>query len=269
MLTPAQKVTIVAEVGVNHGGDYREALRLSDAALAAGADVVKFQLFEPLCCGNRARRRLLSPLALSRTQISELCEHVLEVAGGRNDSWMVTPFDTPSLDYVVQLHPAAMKVSSRFLRDHEFLREIRAKWDGPIWQSLGGADRIGMDANEAYAITKPAVVLHCISAYPTPVAACDLLAMAKLTNPGGRIGWSDHTGVPHIAPLAVALGATVIEAHIKSETSGGPDLASSLSARDFEQMVRMVWDAEAALGNGLRNQCEAEAANRKAFPVTT
>ena len=47
-MTPSTSahVLIVAEAGVNHNGDIDVALRLVDAAAAAGADVVKFQTFK-------------------------------------------------------------------------------------------------------------------------------------------------------------------------------------------------------------------------------
>ncbi|MDO8629743.1 MAG: N-acetylneuraminate synthase family protein, partial [Phycisphaerales bacterium] len=40
-----ERVFIVAEAGVNHNGDVETALRMVDAAAAAGADAVKFQMF--------------------------------------------------------------------------------------------------------------------------------------------------------------------------------------------------------------------------------
>ena len=45
MTLTTQSVFIIAEAGVNHNGDMALALRLCDAAQAAGADAVKFQTF--------------------------------------------------------------------------------------------------------------------------------------------------------------------------------------------------------------------------------
>ncbi|MEQ1530171.1 MAG: N-acetylneuraminate synthase family protein, partial [Methylococcales bacterium] len=39
-------VFIIAEAGVNHNGDFDTACQLIDAAVAAGADAVKFQTFK-------------------------------------------------------------------------------------------------------------------------------------------------------------------------------------------------------------------------------
>ena len=40
-----EKVTIIAEIGVNHDGDVSKAKQLISEAKSAGADIVKFQTF--------------------------------------------------------------------------------------------------------------------------------------------------------------------------------------------------------------------------------
>ena len=40
-------VLVIAEAGVNHNGDIKLAYELIDAAKASGADIIKFQTFNP------------------------------------------------------------------------------------------------------------------------------------------------------------------------------------------------------------------------------
>ena len=48
---------IIAEAGVNHGGDYETAVRMIHSAKQAGADYIKFQTFkaENLVCRSASR----------------------------------------------------------------------------------------------------------------------------------------------------------------------------------------------------------------------
>ena len=42
------KITIIAEAGINHNGKIKNALKMVDLAAKAGADFVKFQTFDPM-----------------------------------------------------------------------------------------------------------------------------------------------------------------------------------------------------------------------------
>ena len=58
-------------------------------------------------------------------------------------------------------------------------------------------------------------VLHCVSAYPTPLGGVRLGRIAELAATTGRpVGFSDHTLGLSAAVAAVALGAVAIEKHV-------------------------------------------------------
>ncbi|MDQ7993237.1 MAG: N-acetylneuraminate synthase family protein, partial [Propionicimonas sp.] len=53
MVGPGQPVYLVGEIGINHNGDLRNALKLIDIARDAGLDAVKFQKRTPRVCTPR------------------------------------------------------------------------------------------------------------------------------------------------------------------------------------------------------------------------
>ena len=46
------KITVIAEAGVNHNGSLKNALKMVDIASEAGADYIKFQTFDPKSLTN-------------------------------------------------------------------------------------------------------------------------------------------------------------------------------------------------------------------------
>ena len=64
-----KKTLIIAEIGVNHNGNFKYAKKLIDLSKKAGADIVKFQTFNP---DNLATK--FAPKAkyqLKRTKVKE------------------------------------------------------------------------------------------------------------------------------------------------------------------------------------------------------
>ncbi len=108
------EVYIIAEAGVNHNGRLDLALRLVDAAIAAGADAVKFQAFSPEHLvtadaakadyqdrndpNSRSQLEMLKGLTLSPEEFRSLAEH----CRASGIEFLCTPFDQPSLDMLVK-----------------------------------------------------------------------------------------------------------------------------------------------------------------------
>jgi N-acetylneuraminate synthase/N,N'-diacetyllegionaminate synthase len=97
-------------------------------------------------------------------------------------------------------------------------------------------------------------ILHCVSMYPTPPPAANLRLIETYRRMfGGAVGFSDHTEGHHVAVAAVALGASILEKHITLDRGlPGPDHAFAAEPSEFSTMVRLVRDAEASLGTGIR-----------------
>ena len=73
------------------------------------------------------------------------------------------------------------------------------------------------------------------------------------------IGYSDHTRGIEVALAAVALGACVVEKHFTlDKRMTGPDHCASLDPNELKQLVQGIRTIEAAMGDGLKQPCEAE-----------
>ena len=46
MISKTNSTKVIAEIGINHGGNFKKALKLIDIAKNCGADFVKFQIYK-------------------------------------------------------------------------------------------------------------------------------------------------------------------------------------------------------------------------------
>src|SRR5581483_3670633 len=94
-------------------------------------------------------------------------------------------------------------------------------------------------------------ILHCVSAYPVDSSEAQLRAIAVLrAELDCVVGYSDHTAGLDAAPLAVALGARVIEKHFTSdkEYSDFRDHQLAADAEECAHLFRRIRLAETLLG---------------------
>jgi N-acetylneuraminate synthase/N,N'-diacetyllegionaminate synthase len=270
---------IIAEAGVNHGGDLTRALEMVRVAAAAGADAVKFQTFLPSELATRRARRapyqaarlgaggqleMLEALALD--EAAHAC--LRRAAAAARIAFLSTPFDAPSADLLARLGVPAFKVGSGDLTNTPLIEHV-ARFGRPLILSTGMA---GLGEVEAaleacrLAGNDRVVLLHCTSAYPAPPQSANLRCLETLRRAFGRpVGLSDHTPGIAVALAAVALGACVIEKHFTlGRDLEGPDHAASLEPGELAALVRGVRDVEAALGDGRKRPAAVERATRRA-----
>ena len=249
---------VIAEIGVNHGGNVREAVRLIGVAARVGADAVKFQAYNPeLLDPPGSMRDMIRPLCLSHGDL----EGLKISAEAYGIEFMATPFDPDTLEWLVGLGVKRLKISSGGLRD-EYLLKAASTSGLPIILSTGMA-RHG-DIWCALRTLKWAgnvTLLQCTSTYPCPPEDVNLRAMETLRREFGcQVGLSDHTTSIAIPAAAVALGATVIEKHLTaSRDQVGPDHKASLEPNEFASMVEGIREVEKAMGDGIKCPQESEA----------
>ena len=294
---PGRPVLIVAELSGSHLGSLKNAHRLIDYAASAGANAVKLQTYEPgdfttpdappLADGpwkGVLPWELYTKSQTPRPWHAELFDHTRE----RGMVAFSTPFSPEAVEFLEALDCPAYKVAS-LESDYVPLLDAICATGKPMLVSAGASDKLpfvhydgggrGRPANRWY----PTVLMHCVAAYPTPVERANLMRFEALgihavTVPiigsTGVIepreadfdmwplgGLSDHSKGFLVPVLAVALGACVIEKHIKlPEDQGGPDAGFAETPADFALMVRQVRLAEEALA--ARDNAELEAPMR-------
>src|SRR5213075_2999335 len=237
------RIYVIAEAGLNHGGSKERALALLRAAKWAGADAVKFQTF-------RAERLASTrPAVLSHTKdqpnLQELFRKLelpydafrvlFKEAKRLNIDFLSTPFDEESADFLDELGVTAFKIASGDIT-HRPLIEHVARKGKPILLSTGMStgEEIEKAIDWMHTQANDQVVLqHCVSSYPAKLEELNLKSVQYLRDRFGvPVGFSDHSVGTLGSLVATSLGAQVIERHFMIETRGDtPDLAVSMDAK--------------------------------------
>lgn len=268
---------VIAEAGVNHNGKLDLAFQLVDAAIAARADAVKFQTFiasEVLTAGAAKAEYQKTTTGEQESQLEMVRR--LELSFGdfrklkmycddQGITFLSTPFDFKSVDFLEGLGVVAFKISSGDLTNDPLLRHVAAK-GRPVILSTGMSD---MDeVRDALAVIQAAgnndvILLQCVTNYPAAAEDINLKAMLSMQKAFDvNVGYSDHTLGIEVALAAVALGACVIEKHFTLDKNfAGPDHRASLEPHEFKAMVDGIRTVEASLGNGQKVPAASEAGN--------
>lgn len=255
---------IIAEIGVNHDGDLDRCIALTRLAQQAGADAVKFQLFEAdLLMSGASRlatyqreagesdpREMLRRLQLSVEQLG----HAADQARRLGIHAIVSVF---SVDLVARAESVgfdAYKTASPDIVHRPLLDALRATGK-PLIVSTGAATLaevsraitwLTREGQHARA-TRDLALLQCVSSYPTPMenaAFGGIMALRDIFP--GPVGYSDHTAEDAAGALAVACGACILEKHFTDDRARiGPDHRASLDPRGFAMYVkhaRRAWE---------------------------
>jgi len=257
-----QPALVVAEIGQNHNGQRRLAEQLIDAASWAGADAIKLVKRDIQCELSREARqwRYESRNSFGRTYDEH--RRALELKGEdhaalsqrarqRGLMYFATPCDEPSLELICGLGADALKIASRDVMNLPLVERVSCQ-QRAVLLSTGMSEFGEIDAAVATLREHAAsfAVLQCTSVYPTPYEEAHLRSMAALAERYGcPVGFSDHTRGTLLPPVAVALGASIVEKHLTLDRKlKGTDHACSLEPGEFFQMVSAVRKVELAMG---------------------
>ena len=249
---------LIAEIGVNHEGDFNLAKHLIDLAKEGGANAAKFQTYKAHKLASKespsywdtSKEPTKSQYELFQKYdmftkddyyaLAEYCQKV-------GIDFLSTPFDDDAVEFLNPIVPF-FKVASADINNIPLLRKIAEK-NKPIVLSTG-ASKLSEIENAIQIITEVNQIeiglLHCILNYPTKdeLANLNMIESLKKIYPGYLIGYSDHTiPDPNMITLTTSyiLGAEIIEKHFThNKKLEGNDHYHAMDIKDIKNFRKIT-----------------------------
>ena len=253
---------VIAEIGINHEGNFYKARQMVEDAARAGCECVKFQCHVvddemipaagEVIPGNATESILtiMQRCALTDDQDRALKAYTEQLGM----IYLSTPFSRAAADRLRRMGVIAYKIGSGECNNYPLVRHI-AGFGRPVVLSTGmnDLDSVRPSVEILRNASVPFALLHCTSIYPTPYNKVRLggITDLKTTFPDAVVGLSDHTLGNYTCLAAVALGARILERHFTSDKSWpGPDVPISMDPSELRDLVSGSRAVFEALGGG-------------------
>jgi len=240
---------VIAEIGINHEGSLKTAFEMVDAAIEAGAEVIKHQTHivedemsgdaKSIVPGNAdvSIYEIMERCALNEEDETKLMRYVQE----KGAIFISTPFSREAAFRLERMGVSAYKIGSGECNNYPLL-DLVASFGKPIILSTGMNDipsiKKSVAIMEKHSV--PYCLLHCTNVYPTPDNLIRLGGIQELAKafPNAVVGLSDHS-IDNLACIgAVALGASVLERHFTdNKRRPGPDIKCSMDLTECKELI--------------------------------
>lgn len=265
----------VAEIGINHNGNIKNAKSL--IALANNNDIkyVKFQKRDiDLVYGQQflnsprvskwgsTQRDQKAGLEFSNEQYADIDEYCKMIGS----SWFASPWDVNSVNFIADFKVPYIKISSASITDIELLKAVK-ETNIPVILSVGMSNKAEIDSALDIIGKQVEYILWCKSTYPTidtDMNLSGILTLKELYGNTYKIGFSNHS--PHIIYCVAAyiMGAEMIEFHVTLDrNSEGSDQIASIGPYGIECIVKHITKIHNGWGDGTISIAENEKAVMK------
>ena len=277
---------IIAEISSNHNWSIKHTLKLIKEIKTAGADAIKIQTYDENSMTFNSKKTdfviqkgiwknhsLFELYKDAKTPI-EWHKKIFQYAKSLGLIAFSTPFDESSADFLTKLNVPAFKIASFELVDHPLIEHI-AKKKKPIILSTGMSSI--EEVRQAIQVIKKAknnkiILLHCMSNYPSNHYDYNLKMMLELKKKFNlHVGLSDHSEGEEVALAATALGAKVIEKHIKLKGDNrSHDSKFSMNTENFKKFCKKInktWETLGSPNFKLRKDKESKKFRRSIYAI--
>lgn len=261
-----QNTLIVAEVGINHNGNFNKLVKLVEKAKESGADAVKFQIFSEKLFyipEEYLPKDLITsiPIEIFRKTFIPFkrYEEVFNYSRQIGIIPFATPLDIESFEFLDNLGVDMFKIASSDITYIPLLKRI-AKTQKLTLISTGFSTIKEVKRYIKLLKPNPLVIMFCVSRYPShpkDLSLKEFIIFKKTFENIKRkriVGFSDHTKTLSLPTAIVALGAKVVEKHLTlDENDDSYDNIVSISPEKFKTLVEMIREIEYSLSSPSRN----------------
>ena len=266
---PNHPPLVIAEIGINHGGDLAVAKEMVRLAAGAGCEMIKHQthiiedemteeaksIFPPNA--DVSIWHVMESCALSLDEEAELKRYTESLGM----IWISTPFSRAAADFLETLDVPAYKIGSGEADNLPLIRHIARKGK-PVILSTGMQTIETIRASVAVldAAGIEYALMECTNLYPSPPEIVSLQGVTdlKAAFPNAVVGFSDHSIGPEMALASVALGACILERHYTdTRYRKGPDIINSMDPAELRFLIDRSREIHTALHNP-KQRTEAE-----------
>lgn len=240
---------VIAEIGINHEGSLAVAKQMVDAAIDAGAEIIKHQthIVEDEM-SDHAKSTIPGNADVSIYEIMERCalneddeRRLMDYVQDRGAIFISTPFSRAAADRLARFDVGTYKIGSGECNNYPLIKHVAA-FGKPMIISTGmnTIESIRPSVEIMRKAGVPFCLLHCTNVYPTPPELVRLGAMTRLQDefPDAVVGLSDHTINNYACLGAVALGASVLERHFTDRMDRpGPDIVCSMDPKALSDLI--------------------------------
>ena len=251
-----KKIFLIAEIGNNHEGSFKNAKKLIYKAYLAGADAVKFQIFKTDLFINKKNTKnfkKFKKFELSHNLFLKLKRY----AKSLGLIFFGSAFDAESLKFLKK-QSSLIKVASSENDNLDMIYDILGSKKKCILSTgflkFSEVKKLVNHLNKKFGknfVKKKLSLLHCVSAYPAERNDLNLRVIKEYIKQFNlKVGYSDHSLGIKACELAVHQGAEIIEKHftLSKNFSKFRDHQLSSDLEDLKNLRKNLESAKIMLG---------------------
>lgn len=230
---------IIAEIGINHNGNINLAHELIRQAKMSGADIAKFQFYDP--------NKIFGPkgsypdgknyeFALTIQFNYEQAKILKKWCDEEEIEFMASVFDIERFEWMEALGVKRYKIASRSVENEELCQKI-LQTGKETFISLGFWLKEGAPYRH-----ENARYFYCVPKYPCPH---EDIKLPEAFEKSIYQGFSDHTIGIEVSLVAAAKGAIIIEKHFTlNKGLTGPDHICSATPQELVHLCQYAREIE-------------------------